>query len=213
MRKVFRFFIPLFVFSFTVAALVAEGRAQVLINEILADPARDWDGDEEINFRDDEWVEIINLGEAVVDLSGYRLADGEGEPVWRYGFSGVLGQGEVRVVYGSESKAWEESNGFPIYGLSLNNSGDRLSLYHISGSETLMVDAFTYTDLAADDDRSVGRSAEYPDIWAIFDAFKPCSAKCVPPGNGCIPTPGQPNACMTASMSKSWGKIKEMYRD
>ena len=62
----------------------------------MADPARDWDGDGALSSRDDEWVEIINLGKAAVDLAGYRLSDGEGRPVWRYGFSGVLEAGAVR---------------------------------------------------------------------------------------------------------------------
>lgn len=210
MRKLFLFFIPFFTIFFPVTALVSVGEAQVLINEFLADPASDWDGDGQANFRDDEWVEIINLGESAVDLSGYLLADGE--PLWRYGFSGLLEPGSVRIVYGSDSKAWEQSNGFPVYGLSLNNSGDMVSLYRVDGSDTVMVDTFTYEDRAADDDRSVGRSAQAPESWFIFDAFNPCSDNCVPAGNGCIPTPLSTNECLTGTRSESWSEIKQKYR-
>jgi len=212
MRRVFRFFVATLVFLFTFLVVAVTGHAQVLINEFLADPARDWDGDDQANYRDDEWVEIINFGSTEVDCSGFLLADGEGEPVWRYGFSGILAPREVRVIYGSDSRAWEESNGFPMYGLSLNNAGDRLSLYRVSGSETLLVDTFTYGDRAAEDDRSVGRGAQTPDTWFIFDAYNPCPDNCDPAGSGCIPTPGLSNDCITGTELESWGKIKGRYR-
>ncbi len=186
--------------------------AQVVINEFMADPARDWDGDGQYNYRDDEWVEILNLGESVVDLFGYRISDGEGDPVWRYGFSGLLGPGEMRIVFGSESEAWEESNSCPVYGLSLNNSGDRVSLYYLNAGETLLVDAFSYEAKAAEDDRSVGRNPGAVDTWSLFDAFNPCSGSCVPSGNGCIPTPGSRNDCTTDVGVTSWGSIKSKYR-
>ena len=64
--------------------------AQVLINEILADPASDWDGDASVGSRNDEWVEIVNVGGTAVDLSHYRLVDASGGFNWRYGFSGML---------------------------------------------------------------------------------------------------------------------------
>ncbi len=34
------------------------------LNEILAAPARDWDGSGAFSSRDDEWVEVINSGNA-----------------------------------------------------------------------------------------------------------------------------------------------------
>jgi len=45
--------------------------AQIAINEVLGDPARDWDGDGTVDVRGDEWVEIVNLGEQSVDLQDY----------------------------------------------------------------------------------------------------------------------------------------------
>lgn len=211
MRKVFRFFFAVLLLSPTILSPFSAPMAQVVLNEFMADPARDWDGDDEYNYRNDEWVEIINLGVAAVDLDGYRLADGEGEPVWRYGFSGLLEPGCVRVVYGSDSRAWEESFGFPVYGLSLNNTGDRISLYRIADGDTTIVDAFDYNDRAAEDDRSVGRGDQNTDVWAIYDAYNPCSENCDPAGNGFIPTPGLINRCMTAARDESWGSIKSYY--
>ena len=213
MRKVFRFFVVLLPVFLTTFSVVSVCRGQVLINEILADPARDWDGDGEENFRNDEWVEIVNAGDSVVDLDGYLLADGEGEIVCRYGFSGLLDPGAVRVVYGSESRAWEESNGLPVYGLSLNNAGDRVSLYRVIGPDTVLVDSIDCDDKAAEDDRSLGRSEKDIGMWAVFDAYNPCADKCVPAGCGCIPTPGGTNGCITAEKSESWGMIKRIYDD
>lgn len=208
MRTLFRFFIFTALSILTTASLGPACRAQLVINEILADPASDWDGDGQVSYSNDEWIEVVNLGDSPVDLSAYLVADGEGEPVWRYGFAGVLGPGEVRAVYGSESKAWEQANGFPVYGLSLNNTGDRLALYRIVLPDTLLVDAYTYSDPAADDDRSVGRGEQSPGTWTIFDLLNPCTDTCDPPGNGCMPTPGSPNECITPIRSESWGAIK-----
>jgi hypothetical protein len=212
MRKIFRFCLFLAFFSITAIGCFSECAAQLALNELLVDPARDWDGDGALSSRDDEWVEIINLGNASVDLAGYRLADGEGRPVWRYGFSGVLEVGAVRVVYGSDARAWEEANSFPVYGLSLNNAGDRIALYRIAGTDTAIVDSYTFAEAAARDDRAIGRRSDTPAVWVVFDAHNPCTATCVPAGSGCYPTPGSVNTCTTATESQSWGSIKSIYR-
>jgi len=212
MRKIFRFCLFLALFSITAIPCFSDCAAQLAINEFLADPARDWDADGALSSRDDEWVEIVNLGKTAVDLAGYRLSDGEGRPVWRYGFSGVLEAGAVRVVYGSDSRAWEEANGFAVYGLSLNNTGDRISLYRIAGADTSAIDGYTFAEAAARDDRAIGRRSDAPATWVVFDAHNPCTAACVPPGSGCYPTPGAANSCTTATESASWGSIKSIYR-
>ncbi len=213
MERVFRFCMALVLVSCTASVFASDGRAQVALNEFLADPARDWDGEGTVSARDDEWVEIVNLGAAPVDLAGYRLADGTGRPVWRYEFAGVLAPGAVRVVYGSDSRAWEEANGFPQYGLSLNNAGDCLRLYRIAGTDTSLADSYTYTEVSSRDDRTIGRRSDAPGAWATFDAYNPCTSTCDPPGTGCYPTPGGNNLCATtATEPRSWGAIKAIYR-
>ena len=213
MRKAFRFFVYSVVLVVTSTVSGGVGSAQVVINEFLADPARDWDGDAVYSYRDDEWIEIANIGSLAVNLDGYLFADGEDSPVWRYGFTGMLEPGAIMVVYGSDSRAWEESNGFPIYGLSLNNAGDSVSLYRVSGTDTILVDAYRYGDRAAEDDRSVGRDPRNIDDWYIFDSLNPCPDTCDPPGCGCVPTPGSANDCSTGSRYESWGMIKSRYRN
>ena len=88
--------------------------AEVVINEILASPSIDWDGDGGYYYRDDEWVEIFNNSSLSVNLDDYRLSDAD--TTWRYAFSGVLHANGHLVVYGSESYAWERANGYPAYG-------------------------------------------------------------------------------------------------
>ena len=211
MRKAFRFLF-LFVFlAISISMGLSGAVAQIVLNEFMADPASDWDGDGVYSYRDDEWVEITNIGNTSVDLGGYYLSDGEGPPIWRYGFSGALAPGEILVVYGSDSRAWEESAGFPIYGFSLNNTGDDLRLYRVSGEDTIQVDAYTFGDKAADDNRSVGRKPNILDIWVMFDGLNPCSDPCDPPSSGCNPSPGQPNDCEAHTGSESWGAIKSRY--
>jgi hypothetical protein len=211
MRRLFRFFMPVAIFSITIVSVVSSLAAQVVINEFMADPARDWDGDGEYYYRDDEWVEILNAGETSIELEGYMLSDTEGAGIWRYGFSGVILPGQVMIVYGSDSRAWEESSGNPVYGLSLNNTGDVISLFHVLSGDTVLVDEVTYGASAAQDDRSAGRSLHSESEWEVFDAYNPCGSDCDPVGNGCIPTPGLVNTCTTSVSPSSWGRIKKMY--
>jgi hypothetical protein len=187
--------------------------AQVLINEILADPASDWDGDAAVGSRDDEWVEIVNVGSAPVDLSGLRLGDSAGGYDWRYGFSTTLPAGAVLVVYGSESLAWEALNGFPAYGLSLNNSGDTVYLYELSEGDTTVIDAYTYASFEVADDRATGRMPDGSATWSVFDGLNPYTGSTPPLGSGCLPSPGHANDC-TIELPvehETWGAIKALY--
>ena len=207
MRTTFRIaaFAAVIVFA---AGISGPSSAQVLINELMPDPARDWDGDGSYDYRNDEWIEIVNRGEEVVDLSAYLLRDAGDSWNWRYGFSGLLAPGEALVVYGSDSRAWEESAGFPVYGQSLNNTGDEILLCRTGEGDTVTVDSVVFGRHAADD-RSLGR-VDAPPGWALFDALNPCGDTCDPPGNGCLPTPGAANGCTTSSTRGSWGLIKRI---
>jgi hypothetical protein len=212
MRKVFHCVISLILLLGVSFAHSRGALAQVAINEFVADPATDWDGDGVVNSRDDEWIEIINLGPNAVDLSAYRLSDIDGPRVFRYGFAGTLEPGMVKVVYGSDAKAWEEANGFPAYGLHLNNTGDRVALFRLAGTDTALVDAYTYGEASTKDDRAIGRRADNPSLWVVFDGMNPCSSSCDPEGSGCVPSPGARNTCTTPARPESWGRIKSMYR-
>ncbi|UCF78206.1 MAG: lamin tail domain-containing protein [Candidatus Eiseniibacteriota bacterium] len=199
------FILPLFVILFP-----GFSSAQVVVNEVLASPSIDWDGDSAYYYRDDEWVEIYNASGSPVSLDGYWLADAD--TTWRYAFSGVLvGHGHL-VVFGSESYAWERENGYPAYGLSLSNSGDTVRLWKFVGADSFQVDCCTYSGAAAGTDRSVGRKPDGMAEWFIFDALNPYLGTEPPLGTDCPPTPGGPNGCATSVETESWGSIKALFR-
>ena len=186
-------------------------RAEVLLNEILADPARDWNGDGEVHFRDDEWVEIVNTGSLPVDLAGYRVAGAD--TTWRFEFAGTLNPGEVRVVFGLESYQWEQDHGFPQYGLRLANGGGSLGLWRLTDSDTTQVDGYTYADHEAEDDRSSGRLPDGTGTWAVFDSLNPYEGETPPLGTGCAPSPGAAVSCATPATPDTWGRMKIRYVD
>jgi hypothetical protein len=195
----------------TLALLVAlcagPASAQVVLNELLPDPASDWsptDGDEEYSSVNDEWVEIFNAGSSAVDITGWRLRDAVSDSSWRFGFSGTLGPGEFFVVYGNEAYQWEDANGYARNGLSLNNSGDTVTL--VSADLSTVVDAVSYESGDIGDDRSWGRVPDGSPNWECNDGMNPAS----PPGSGIPPTPGEPNIGAPVEAT-DWGRIKALY--
>jgi hypothetical protein len=192
-------------------ALAAPGKAEVMLNEILADPAQDWDGSGAVHSRDDEWVEIVNLGATTIDLTGVRIA--AADTTWRYEFDGELPAGEARVVYGSASYAWEQATGNPAYGLRLANTGGEITLWRLSEADTTLIDQATYLDEDADDDRSTGRLASDPSEWVLFDALNPYDGDPPPRSTGCPPSPGTTNECLSPATEATWSEVKSFYVD
>lgn len=192
------------VVALAVLGPVAAGGA-VVLNELVADPARDWspsDGNDAYDSLEDEWVEICNTGPGAVNLTGWRLSDATGE--WRYQFQGVLAVGARIVVYGNEAYDWEEAGGFPKSGLSLNNSGDTVTL--TAADLVTVVDQVTYGSSQVLDDRAYGRLPDGGPDWRVFDGLNPTS----PPTTGLMPSPGMPNAASPVE-SVSWGCIKALF--
>ncbi len=179
----------------------------VVLNEILAGPARDWNGDAVFDARDDEWVEIRNEGTAAVDLAAYRVADADS--TIRFAFSGLLAPGAVSVVMGSTALAWQRSVGRAATGLSLNNAGDTIRLFRVEGADTVAVDVKSYNSIEGASDRSTGRLGE---SWILFDAWNKYTGSGTPSGTGCAPTPGDANGCPTDTRQTTWGWIKANYR-
>lgn len=181
----------------------------LVLNEFLAGPASDWNASGAVSTRDDEWVEVFNGGATAVDLSSFLITDSDRLP--RYAFSGTLEPGGWRIVFGSESYAWEKAQGYPAYGLSLGNSGDTVMLWQVAGAETLLVDSYVYKSHEAAADRSVGRRVDGGD-WALFDGLDPYSGTTPPLGTGCVPSPAASNLCGdTPALTPTWGRIKSLY--
>ena len=171
------------------------------LNEIMAGPARDWDGSGTFSSRDDEWVEVANTGATTIDLSSFLITDGDSIP--RYAFTGTLAAGARLVIYGKNSWDWERATGHPAFGFSLSNSGDSVLLWQIAGAETLLVDSVML---------GVGASG-IPGDWALFDGLNPYTGATPPQGNGCNPSPGALNICGdTPTRPVTWGSVKSLYR-
>ncbi len=205
--------VALLLSALILSALPCAVFAQIHLNEIMADPSSDWDGIGGLSTRGDEYVEIINAGGTSVNLASYRLGDESGGYVWRFAFTGVMAPHEIRVVFGSDALAWQSANGYPAYGLSLNNSGDAVYLYELSGADTVIADLYVYAPFEVLDDRSVGRDPDGSGSWAIFDGLNPYTGKTAPFGTGCNPTPGFESGCVTPTVRSTWGQIKSTYED
>ncbi|MFQ5707058.1 MAG: lamin tail domain-containing protein [bacterium] len=132
------------------------GRVQaqnVVLNEILADPAPglagDANGDGVRSATDDEFVEIVNVGNSTVDLSGWKISDSVKD---RFTFpSGTsLDPGEFVVVFGGGTPTGIPGQVFTVSSgnLSLNNGGDTVTLTDAAGVEQ---DAHTYGSEGGDD--------------------------------------------------------------
>ncbi len=192
----------------TVTVFAGSARAQIVLNELMPDPASDWsptDGNDEYGSLEDEWVEIFNAGSEAIDITGWRLRDAVSDSSWRFGFEGVLEPCEFFVVYGNEAYQWEDENGYAKNGLSMNNAGDTITL--VSADLATVVDLVTYTSQNIGDDRSWGRVPDGSPNWECNDGLNPAN----PPGSGLPPTPGEPNLGAPVE-TVDWGQIKALFR-
>jgi len=180
------------------------------LSEILAGPARDWDGDGVFDARRDEWLELGNYGSAPVDLSAYRVSDADS--TIRFAFTGSLAPGAVSLVTGRQAEDWQRSVGRTVSGLSLNNAGDTVILFRIGATDTTAVDTKAYNSIEGASDRSTGRLGGGGTIWTLFDGLNKYTGSGQPPSTGCLPTPAGENGCPTPVSSTTWGKIKIRFR-
>jgi len=195
-------------------AVQAWAQEDIIINEVLADPATDWDGNGSVNYKDDEWFEVLNVSANVVDLATYWVRDATGvDPHMQ--LHGLIAPGAVAVFYGSDAVAWQSANGHSTTGLSLNNGGDVVQLLRtVPGSTALeLMYSVHYEAHMAVDDRSNGWNIDRND-WQLFDAMLPYTGALLPAGNGCAPTPGAANECGTSvpNEATSFGTLKSLFR-
>lgn len=188
----------------------AHAAPDVRIAEILAAPARDWDGNGTFSSRDDEWIEILNGGPTPADLTPYFVTDGDSIP--RFRFSGTLAPGAALLVTGTMAVEWERATSHPIFGLSLGNTGDKVMLWQVTGADTVLVDSYAYKSHEAAADRSTGRTPDGEE-WKLHDGLNPYAGTTIPVGTGCAPSPGAPNSCgITPALKATWGRVKSIYR-
>ncbi len=146
--------------SGTVPAAVCDPVTQdLIINEILADPGTtdgDANNDGTINYSEDEFVELYNVGNQPLDISGYTMEDGY---TTRHTFPAqtTIGGGEFFVLFGGGSvdnfngNSQVSSSG----SLGLNNGGDDVIIKNTAG---VVVVTVTYSGAT---DQSICRDPDF----------------------------------------------------
>jgi hypothetical protein len=120
----------------------------VVLNEVFASPKSengDANGDGIAHYADDEFVELVNITDKEVDLTGWHLADSY---MTRFTFaSGTkLAPGKAILVFGGGTQtAFTSFEGVSVYVtgnlLGLNNTGDRVTFTDKMGD---VVDEMSY---------------------------------------------------------------------
>jgi hypothetical protein len=202
-------------FALVLGLVAQQARAELVINEFLANPGQDWDGDGVIDSKLDEWIEVFNPGPDPVDLTDYWLRDAlDDNP--NLNLFGTLDSGETAVFFGFHAVAWQAEHGAGSAGLSLNNGGDTVVLMKTDQddpSNLIIIDSFQYPAHVGAVDRSCGRSSDGGQ-WQLFDGLNPYGGSLFPVGNGCEPSPGSANECGngTANMEASWSAVKAIWK-
>ncbi len=153
--------IPQLILAFSLIAISSELAAQIIINEIHADPAAapagDANRDGVRSSDDDEFVELVNSSVAAVDISGWTLSD---EINVRHTFPGgtVIPANCALVIFGGGTPTGSFGGALvqTATSLGLNNTGDTVSL----NDGTSDVSSYTYGSEAGSD-QSITRD---PDV-------------------------------------------------
>ncbi len=136
-------------FFFLISVNVTGVNASIFINEFLADPPSgvvgDANGDGVTSFRDDEFVEIYNLGEETFNLSGWSLSDGlRVRHIFEMNtyldslqYLVVFGGGDINIGINGQLASTGQ--------LSLNNSSDTITLLD---EQNNLVDQLVYDSIA-----------------------------------------------------------------
>ncbi len=158
---------------------------QIILNEFLADPppgeAGDANRDGNRSSTQDEFVELVNTGETSVDISSWQLTD---RVKVRHTFppNTVIPAGAAIVVFGGGSPTGSFSGAIVQTAdsgtLSLNNSGDTISLINSAGDTVL---THSYGSEAGKDE-SLSRS---PDLTGDFVGHSS-----IPEAQGALFSPG-----------------------
>lgn len=118
----------------------------VIINEVFASPKVDANGDTLFSSVNDEFVELVNVSAAEVDISGWKLSD---SGMTRYVFpqGTIIPAGKALVVFGGgDATKFGALGGAKLLvsssnHLGLNNTGDSVRLTNLKGS---VVDQMSY---------------------------------------------------------------------
>jgi len=168
-------------------AVAAPTDSPIIINEIHADPdlsSGDANGDGIVNIDDDEFVELINTSDGLLDISGWTLQDLVSPITPRHTFppGTVLPSGCAIVVFGGGNPTGDFGGSIvqTTSSLSLNNADETITLF--DAAQTAVV-SYTYGSEGGDN-QSLTRS---PDITGANPLIKHTLAA---GSNGALFSPG-----------------------
>lgn len=128
-------------------------QANLILNEICYDPSNsglvgDTNGDGAYAQAEDEFVELVNLSSASIDVSGYAIYDLENlainTPNHTIPAGTVIPPGGVLVIFGGGTPTGSFGGAIvqtsTTGNMNLNNAGDIFYLYDASGNEVLSYD-------------------------------------------------------------------------
>jgi hypothetical protein len=160
--------------------LVEATAGDLIINEFLSDASVNGDPNEDGSFDpvEDEFIEIANVSDASVDLTGVTVWETDFPFLARHTFaSGVLRAGESVVVFGGGdtstligANTWFETavNLDPgnAYGLNLTDAGDEITLLAADGITTITTLAYGDQDVTGLVPATTDASTNLdPDVW------------------------------------------------
>jgi hypothetical protein len=155
-----------YVFNLTISD---DDNPAVVINEILYDPAGDANRDGTVSTSDDEFVEFVNNSGSDLDISNWTLEDISST---RFTFpAGTVIPADMAFVVFDEAAAGTGFGGAYLYAagtLSLNNSGDTITLKNASGT-TIVNETYG----GSESDESITRD---PDMTGSFTSHTTADA-------------------------------------
>jgi hypothetical protein len=188
---------------------VVSGPGALVINEVLVDVGgEDTNCDGDSSSSQDEFVELVNISDEALDLSGVELWTGEGDSldlIHTFGAWCLEARRGVVLFGGGEPALCEKESsiGLADKGLSLNNSNNHVVV--LMDSSGIEVNSFTYASVPKG--VSWARSPEGTGDFALHSESSTCSGAdlgtyCGSTAEGCAASCAlefSPGACLDGS--------------
>ncbi len=140
----------------------------LIINEVLADPIGDANGDGVVSGTDDEFVELLNVTNADLDISDWKIYDSNNAaPRHIFPANTILPARSAVVIFGGGTPTGTFGGALvakasDVNKLSLNNNGDTVTVRNATGDALAFM---SYTDLGVTGSNNGGKSLNLdPDV-------------------------------------------------
>lgn len=129
----------------------------------------------EVNSQPDDWVELMNIGDAEIDISGYEIRDNSDDHRWKLPDETKIGAGELFVVdaksiglsYNDSTDTYEEGSFDSAIGLG---GGDSVRIFDKDGN---LVAEYSWSEHASyNGDGALASYGRYPDGTGDFCLMK-----------------------------------------